>query len=176
MKVFPTLVQDCKLIELTPHEDNRGLFIELFQESRYSGEEPICHVWRQINYSLSTKDVVRGLHYSPYSKLVSCIKGKIFDVVVDLRKNSKTYMKYFTAVLDNSIQMYVPPNCAHGFMALEEENIVIYAQNGNYLPKARLEKDISWRDPELSIQWPHSDNYILSDKDKNAPNLNEALY
>jgi len=118
------------------------------------------------------KNVVRGIHCSPYSKLVTCIKGRIWDVVVDLRKGSPTYLKWRGKELSPTQQLYIPPRCGHAFISLDEDNIVMYFQGGTWNPK--FEMDTNYLDPQINIKWPKAEQYILSDKDRNAPFLDEA--
>jgi dTDP-4-dehydrorhamnose 3,5-epimerase len=111
------------------------------------------------------------LHIVPFAKLVGCIKGRIFDVVVDLR--DKLHPKWHGIELnqDNLKQLYVPANCAHGFMALTEEATIVYAQDGLYNPA--LESSVNWRDKKIGIEWPKANKYFLSEKDANAPFLDQ---
>ena len=119
-------------------------------------------------FSYSKKNVLRGLHTqtkNPQGKFVSVIKGKIFDVAVDLRKNSPTYGKHFSIILSdkNCKSIYIPPNFAHGFLALDKENYVLYS-NTKYRSK-KHEFGIKWNDKDLKIKWP-TKKPILSQKDK----------
>jgi dTDP-4-dehydrorhamnose 3,5-epimerase len=120
----------------------------------------------QINCSVSQKNVIRGLHVAPFARLVYCVKGQVFDVVADVRKDSKTYLQYDSVILSghNQKSIFIPPFCAHGFLAMEDESIVVYAQDSTYDPK--VEVSVNHADPKLNIKWPWP---ILSEKDKNAP-------
>jgi len=135
------------------HKDNRGFFKELYNLDRYNIE---C---KQVNCSFSCKNTVRGIHVAPFGKLVICLQGKIFDVMVE--NNS-----WESVILSNNKQVYIPPNCGHGFMALEN-SLVVYMQTGTYDPET--ETSINWRDKTLNIDWPLVDEYIVSEKDRNAP-------
>lgn len=112
---------------------------------------------------------MRGIHVTPYAKLVNCVVGKIFDVCVDLRKNSPTYLKYTSAILDGTKQLYIPANCGHGFMALEDYNVVVYLQEGTYDPE--VDKSLFWADKTIGVKWPDEEKKIISDKDLKAPTL-----
>lgn len=151
-------VIDCFVKELTKHKDLRGSFVELLRKND-ALDNPV-----QINCSFSKKDVLRGLHITPFSKLVTCLQGRVYDVCVDFRKDSSTYLQYQSVILspgDN--QIHIPANCGHGFMGLEEENIVVYAQEGYYDPAT--EKLVHFQ--SINIEWPKG-NYILSEKDNKA--------
>lgn len=162
--VHDTEVEGCRWIEMARHFDHRGFFEEIYQHSKLDfGVE-----WRQVNWSQSDKNVLRGLHVANYPKLVTCITGKIFDVVVDFRENSKTYLKWFGIELDEykNSQIFVPAGCGHGFLALKDSN-VIYLQGDVWRPDSEI--TLRYDDPKFNINWPIVDSdYILSDKDKNA--------
>lgn len=158
-------VEGAYLIELDRHDDNRGSFQELFSSIRYDANLP--HV-AQTNLSRSHKGVVRGLHVAPFAKLCTCVSGSMFDVIADVRSGSKTEGKWFGVWLDGKggLQVYVPPGCAHGFFAAENDTLLLYNQDGLYNPS--LEWGVHWRDPTLAVEWPVADEYILSEKDKQA--------
>ena len=142
--------------------DRRGYFKELYRENIIQKRFPF------LVMSFSKKNVVRGLHIQKnkmQGKFVTVLKGKIFDVAVDLRKKSKTFGKYFTTVMSekNSKSIFIPPGFAHGFLSLDKENFVIYS-----CTKYRSKNDeigIKYDDSTLKIKWP-SNKIILSDKDK----------
>lgn len=167
MIITDTTISKCKYIELDSHEDARGSFQELFNSRNYpftAGQ------WKQVNYSNSRIDVVRGIHVSPYSKLVTCLSGKIWDVVVDLRPGSPTFKQWYSVELFGNRQLYVPADCGHGFLSLADESVVLYMQGGSW--SERTDRLIAWNDPKIGIDWPKPvDRYILSDKDAQAPRL-----
>jgi len=168
MKIIETLFginNKCTVFEQNRHEDDRGFFQELYRCGLCLS--PNFKI-EQINYSISNKNVVRGLHCSPYPKLCSCIKGRLFDVAVDLRKDSPTYLQWGGTWLDenNRRQLYVPANCGHGFFSAEDNTVLLYCQGGTW--EAGLDKEYNWRDPAFNIDWPETEEYILSEKDKNA--------
>ena len=150
-------------------KDNRGYFKEHIKEKIIKKKFPFTVV------SFSKKNVIRGLHIqtkNPQGKLISVIKGKIFDVAVDLRRNSKTFGKYYSCVLSekNSKSLYIPPGFAHGLCGLDKENYIIY--NCTKYRNSRSEKSIRYNDKELKITWPVK-KPILSKKDKNCMSFSE---
>ena len=168
MNVIETEVKGCLLFEPQKYTDERGYFVELFNQSRYGVWFDLVPRWQQVNCSKSHKGVVRGLHVAPFAKLVNCVKGRIFDVAVDPRPDSPTYLKWVGYELseESGMQLYIPAGCGHGFMALEE-SVVVYLQDSIYDPKA--ESSIHWQDPIFAISWPCDKGYIVSDKDEVAP-------
>jgi dTDP-4-dehydrorhamnose 3,5-epimerase len=157
-----TKFKDLIIIKNKTFKDNRGYFKELFKEKDINKKFPF------IVMSYSGKNVIRGLHIQTYNsqgKYVSVLKGKIFDVAVDLRKNSKTFGKIFKTILSekNSKSIYIPPGFAHGFCTLEKENHIIYSCTK--YRDAKSEKGILFNDKYLNIKWPIK-NPILSKKDR----------
>ena len=156
--------------------DERGFFWELYKHSDFAHAGIQDHLV-QDNYSRSTRGVLRGLHYqktpTAQGKLVTCIKGNIFDVAVDIRKGSPFYGKWVGVELteENHHIMYVPPGFAHGFQVTSDVAEVMYKCTNEYsLPDDR---GIVWNDPEINIRWPLSEP-VLSDKDKLHPLLRDA--
>ena len=132
-------------------KDKRGFFREVFKKKKIKKDLPF------LCLSYSKKNVLRGLHIqtkNSQGKFISVIKGKIFDVAVDLRKNSPTYGKYFSIILSskNCKSLYIPPNFAHGFLSLDKENYVLYS-NTKYRSK-KYETGLKWNDKNLKIRWP----------------------
>ena len=157
-----TKFKDLIIIKNKTFKDNRGYFKELFKEKDINKKFPF------IVMSYSKKNVIRGLHIQTYNsqgKYVSVLKGKIFDVAVDLRKNSKTFGKIFKTILSekNSKSIYIPPGFAHGFCTLERENYIIYSCTK--YRDAKSEKGIFFNDKYLNIKWPIK-SPILSKKDR----------
>jgi len=169
MEKRPLDVDGAFLVTVDRHEDERGYFEELYSTARSFPH--LVGQKRQLNLSNSRKGVVRGMHLAPFAKLAMCLKGRLFDVVADVRPNSPTYLKWAGVWLDGSDrnQVYVPAGCAHGFFASENDTLLLYLQDGTYEPS--VEKEINWRDPKLGIRWPPSEQYFLSDKDKRAAML-----
>ena len=153
------------------YKDKRGYFKEILLEKKIKEKFPF------LVMSYSKKNVIRGLHLqlnNSQGKYVSVIKGKIFDVCVDLRKNSKTFGKYFSVIISekNSKSIFVPPGFAHGFCALDKENYVIYSCTK--YRDAKSEVAINFNDRKLKIKWPVK-KAIVSKKDKSAISFNEYL-
>ena len=161
-------------IEPKIFEDGRGWFYESWNKERYS-EIGITEDFVQDNFSLSSRGVLRGLHYQkPYTqgKLVSVIKGEVWDVAVDLRKGSSTFGKWlgFTLTGERKEQLYVPKGFAHGFCVISETAIFHYKCTDKYSPES--EHGIIWKDRTLNITWPIKDP-IISEKDKEYPEFIE---
>ena len=166
-------IPDVIVIEPKSFSDDRGFFLESFKESEFISNG-INKKLVQDNISHSTRGVLRGLHFQknpkPQAKLVTVIKGKIFDVAVDIRKNSPTYGKWVSQILSEEEHnlLYVPEGFAHGFCVLSEEADVYYKVSNEY--SSEHEDGIVWNDPNLNISWPLTD-VIVSDKDKQLPLL-----
>lgn len=174
MKVIKTGFQGLLLIELRSFTDDRGFFYESWHDIDYQ-KIGVKEKFIQDNVSGSKKNVLRGLHFQKnQGQLVTVIYGKIFDVVVDIRENSKTYKQHFSIELeaDNSRQLYMPPGFAHGFCVLSDFAMVHYKSTQYYDPSK--EGGIIWNDPTFSIEWP-IENPILSLKDANADRENKYL-
>ena len=169
-------IPEVILIEPKIFEDGRGFFTEIYKYSDFAGAGMKEH-FVQDNYSKSVKGVLRGLHFqknpNAQGKLVQCIKGRIFDVAVDIRKGSRTFGQWVSAELSekNNLMLYVPPAFAHGFVVLSEAAGVIYKCTREYSPED--DRGIVWNDPEININWPVK-NPVLSEKDKKHPLLRDA--
>ena len=169
------LIPEVKLFKLNRFNDNRGFFAETFNKEVYS-KFGINSEFVQDNHSFSLKaGTVRGLHFKepPHdqSKLVHCGKGMIFDVAVDLRKDSPTYGKWIGQELSyqNGYQLYIPSGFAHGFITLESCSEIIYKCTNYYSPES--ERSVLWNDPDIGIKWPSTINKILNERDAKAPPL-----
>tara|TARA_B100000686_G_C16492110_1_gene812645 strand:+ start:183 stop:713 length:531 start_codon:yes stop_codon:yes gene_type:complete len=163
MKIKLTKFAGLKVIQSKSYKDNRGLFKEDYKKKFFKNKNFVFGCT-----SSSKRKVIRGLHLQtkfPQEKYVSVLKGEIFDVVVDLRKNSKTYGKHFKIHLSdkNAKSIFIPAGFAHGFLALKKENIIYYLCT-NYR-SAKHEKGLLWNDKDLKIKWPIK-NPIVSKKDK----------
>ena len=178
MTLQETTISGAYIINTPIYYDNRGYFTETFNQLKFNKIIPGI-TFIQDNQSHSTKNVLRGLHFQkePYaqSKLVRCIKGKVFDVAVDLRKNSPTYKKWFGVTLEENsgIQFFIPKGCAHGFVVLTDEATFQYKVDEYWHPEA--EDGINAFDPQFNISWAglSKDDVIMTDKDLNRPNYNE---
>ena len=158
-------IKDCYVVEFERHIDDRGFFQEVYSKKHYQMDV------LQTNVSYSNKNVIRGLHVAPFAKLCTCIRGKLFDVVADVRKDSPTFGQWFGIWLDESdfYQLYVPAGCAHGFFAAEDNTILLYQQDGIRGNVPLDEFEIHFQDPFFGIDWPKTE-YILSEKDSKAKN------
>ena len=164
MKIKKTKFKNLVILKGVKHKDNRGYLRELVLEKL------IKENFKFQILSVSKKNVLRGLHFQvkqPQGKLISVLKGEIFDVTVDLRKNSKTFGKYFSIRLSekNCTSIFVPPGFAHGFLTLKKENIICYSCTEYRSPKN--ERSLKYNDPKLKIKWPNK-KPIVSAKDYNA--------
>ena len=173
-----TGIEGMFVVEPTVFEDNRGFFMETFQENDFK-QAGYDLKFVQDNQSKSSKGVLRGLHLQlkyPQGKLVRVIKGEVFDVGVDLRQDSPTYGKWFGAILseENKKQLYVPPKFAHGFLVLSDEAEFLYKCTQFY--HGEDESGIMWNDEDIGIDWPLDgiDEIILSDKDQEWKTLKES--
>ena len=175
--VFERLkIEDLILVRPKVFGDNRGFFAECYKKSDFA-LNGINVDFVQDNHSKSSKGVLRGLHYqqSPYAqaKLVRCIKGRIYDVAVDIRPDSKSFGKYVKVELseDNKYMLYIPEGFAHGFVVLSDEAELIYKTSAEYAPE--YDSGIRWDDKDLNIDWGIDFEPVLSEKDKNLPYLKE---
>lgn len=178
MNVIDTNIYDVKIIEPKVFGDERGFFLETFSEERYRNLLNIQDVFVQDNHSRSSKGVLRGLHFqrnNPQGKLVRVVRGEVFDVVVDIRKDSPTYGHYASVILneDNKKQFWVPAGLAHGFLVLSDFADFEYKCTNYYDPSS--EGCILWNDPDLNIQWPSNIKPLLSKKDANGMLLKDYI-
>jgi len=179
MNIHLTPLKDCVVLEPKVIGDERGYFLESFNQRTFADLTGSNTVFVQDNQSYSKKGVLRGLHSqkgdSAQAKLVRVVKGEVLDVAVDVRKGSETYGQYFSIRLSekNNLQLFVPRGFLHGFVVLSNDAIFQYKCD-NYYDKS-AESGIHYADPQLAIDWilPH-DQLIVSDKDIILPNLAEA--
>ena len=155
--------------------DERGYFFESFQEKRYEAAGIKEH-FIQDNFSSSTKGVLRGLHYQlnyPQGKLVTVVKGKVLDVMIDIRVGSPTFGQHYSIILDGERhnQVYVPPGLAHGFYVLTDDVVFAYKCTDVYHPED--EYGVFWNDPTLGVEWGITDEPKLSTKDQKNPLLKD---
>ena len=169
-------IPEVILIEPLIFEDKRGVFMEFYKYSDFA-QAGLKEYFLQDNYSKSTKNVLRGLHYQKHpkaqGKLVRCLKGRIFDVSVDIRLGSPTYGKWLGNELseDKNLMLYIPATFAHGFVVMSDYAEVLYKCTEEYSPEN--ERGIIWNDPDIGIKWP-VERPILSEKDMNLPLLKNA--
>ena len=170
MKFLETGIQGAHLIELEPNVDERGFLVRTWSHEQFRS--------RGLNTDLSEcslsfnrlRGTLRGMHYqvAPYeeAKLVMCVRGHIYDVIVDLRKDSETYLVWFATELSlgNGRILYVPESVAHGFLSLENDSYVHYQISGNHVPESA--RGARWNDPVLNIEWPEQPT-MMSERDRN---------
>ena len=171
-------VKDVQLIIPKIFNDERGFFLESFKKSEFIANG-ITDEFSQDNHSKSTKGVLRGLHFQKapkaQAKIVRCIKGTIFDVAVDLRKNSPTFKKWTGVVLseDNKHMLYIPEGFAHGLAVLSDTAEILYKASNEY--SKEHDRGIRWNDPEINVNWNIDFEPILSEKDKNQPFVKDII-
>ena len=171
IKVTKCAIEGLYVIEPTVFKDERGYFMETYNENDFK-EAGLDMKFVQDNQSMSVRGVLRGLHFQkqyPQGKLVRVVRGKVFDVAVDLRKGSPTYKKWYGVELsdENKKQFYIPEGFAHGFLVLSDEAEFAYKCTDFYHPGD--EGGIMWNNPEVGIEWPLEDGveWVISEKDMN---------
>lgn len=179
MKVIETKLKDIYILEPAVYGDNRGWFMESWSK-RTMEDAGLYYDFIQDNHSYSSvKGTIRGLHFQngefAQAKLVRCVKGKVLDVVVDIRKGSPTYKEWFSVELsaENKRQLLIPRGFAHGFVTITDEVEFVYRADNFYNKES--EGAIRWNDPEIGIVWG-IDDPIVSEKDSNAPFFDDKLY
>ncbi len=177
MKIIPTSIPDVLIIEPTIFGDERGFFLESFNQRAFEKQTGVSLPFVQDNHSRSAKNVLRGLHYQirqPQGKLVRVTVGEVFDVCVDLRQSSPSFGQSVSVLLsaDNHRQLWIPPGFAHGFLVVSENAEFLYKTTDYYAPE--FERSLLWNDPALAIDWPLSTEPMLSAKDKAGLPLSQA--
>ncbi|EXF95554.1 dTDP-4-dehydrorhamnose 3,5-epimerase [Pseudomonas fluorescens HK44] len=180
MNLIQTSIPDVVIIEPAVFSDERGWFMESFHEEKFHRALEclglsVPRAFVQDNHSCSAKGVLRGLHFqrAPFAqgKLVRVVRGAAFDVAVDIRPDSPTYLKWVSVELSssNNRMLWIPEGFAHGFVALEDDTHFLY-KTTNYYDK-QSEGSLHWSDPQLGIKWPGAESYIVSEKDDQAPSV-----
>ena len=169
MNIIPIEIPDVLILEPRVFGDERGFFLENYNQQVFADKAGITANFVQDNHSRSIQNVLRGLHYQiqqPQGKLVRAIVGTIFDVAVDVRQSSPTFGKWVGCTLsaENKRQLWIPPRFAHGFLVVSEVAEVLYKATDYYAPQ--YERSILWNDPDLGIEWPITTSPILSSKDQ----------
>lgn len=177
MKVTPTRIPDVLIIEPRVFGDARGFFFESFNQKAFNEATGLDLDFVQDNHSRSTRGVLRGLHYQvqqPQGKLVRVVRGAVFDVAVDIRRQSPTFGQWVGCELseDNHRQLWVPPGLAHGFLVLSDAADFLYKTTDYYAPQH--ERCIAWNAPEIDIQWPAGVQPLLSPKDQLGTTLSAS--
>ena len=175
MKVQKTPLHDALILEPRVFQDERGFFLESYSERTFA-ELGICERFVQDNHSFSKQGVLRGLHYQipkPQGKLVRVVSGEILDVLVDLRRSSPSFGRWYSIRLseENHLLAWIPGGFAHGFYVLSESAHVLYKSTDFYFPE--FERTILWNDPDLAIDW-NAKTPILSTKDEGGVQLRDA--
>ncbi len=177
MNIEQTKIPELIIVEPKVFTDDRGFFLESYNEKAFAEKAGISVRFVQDNHSCSKQHVLRGLHYQiqqPQGKLVRAIAGTIFDVAVDIRKSSPTFGQWVGTILsaENKRQLWIPPGFAHGFLILSQTAEVLYKTTDYYAPQH--ERCLLWNDPALAIDWPLTASPILSAKDEVGQPLKTA--
>ncbi len=174
MEISPTALPGVMLVTAAINKDERGLFARTFDAEEFAAAG-LPTAWPQCNTSWNARrGTLRGMHFQatprPDPKLVRCTRGRIFDVVIDLRPKSKTFLAWTGAELSeaNRCAMAIPAGCAHGFMTLEDDSEVFYMMGEVYLPE--LARGVRWNDPAFAIAWP-GEPVAMSPKDASWPDF-----
>ena len=180
MKAIPTAIPDVLVIDPRVFGDDRGFFFESFNAQDFVQATGVAADFVQDNHSKSARNVLRGLHYQvapkAQGKLIRVVHGEVFDVVVDLRKNSSTFGKWVGETLsaENKKQLWIPPGFAHGFLTLSDCAELLYKTTDYYSPDH--ERCIRWDDQDIAIAWPLTATPTLSAKDLQAKPFAESDY
>lgn len=178
MKATPLAIPDVILFEPKVFGDKRGFFYESFNQQKFEELTGVRREFVQDNHSKSQKGVLRGLHYQlppkAQGKLVRVVQGEVFDVAVDIRKNSPTFGQWVGEILssDNKRQMWIPEGFAHGFVTLSDTAEFLYKTTDYYAPE--YERCIAWNTTEIGIEWPFAEAPHLSGKDQQGQSLSNA--
>ncbi|EPQ0973824.1 dTDP-4-dehydrorhamnose 3,5-epimerase [Citrobacter farmeri] len=177
MNIIKTEIPDVLIFEPKVFGDDRGFFFESFSQRFFEEAVGRKVEFVQDNHSRSCKGVLRGLHYQlePHAqgKLVRCVVGEVFDVAVDIRKESATFGKWVGVILsaENKRQLWIPEGFAHGFLVLSDAAEFVYKTTNYYHPES--DRGIMWNDSSIGIKWPIIENIQLSEKDKKHCNFND---
>jgi len=176
MDVETTAIDGLLIVTPKVFSDHRGFFFESYNEERF-GDAGIDLHWMQDNHVKSTKNTLRGLHFQRgkgQAKLVRCVRGRVWDVAVDIRSGSPTLGRWHAVELteDNKKMFFIPVGFAHGYAVLSDEAEALYKCGSVYDPE--LEDEILWNDPDIAVDWP-VDSPILSERDKNAQTFKQYL-
>lgn len=178
MRIHDTPVIDAKVVELSPIPDARGFFAEGFRADEFA-RLGLASQFVQISVSYNARrGTFRGMHFQvpPFedAKLVRCVRGAIYDVAVDLRRDSPTFKRWAGVELtaDNRRAAYIPPGCAHGFLTLADDTEVSYLISQYYTPSHY--RGVRWNDPAFGIQWPGVEEMIIHERDRTYPDFDDA--
>jgi dTDP-4-dehydrorhamnose 3,5-epimerase len=177
MKFIPTTLQGAYVVELEKHSDERGFFTRMWCEKEFADKGLASRMVQENMSGNHKKGTIRGFHYqiAPHeeAKLVRCVKGAVFDVIIDLRPKSETYKQWIGIELNEEQKnmLYVPEGFAHAYQVLEDNTEVCYLVSQFYSPGS--EKGIRWNDPLFKVIWPIQENLLISDKDQAWPNYSD---
>ena len=175
MEFRPQQIADCYVIAPEPVADDRGSFARVFSADEFGDRGLEMNIWQMNLSRCHAGGTIRGIHWQaePHSeaKLARCVRGRVFDVCVDVRSGSDSLGSWVGVELtpENQLAMYVPPGCGHGYQAMEPGSELLYSTSGPYVPDA--ERGVRWNDPTLGIDWPLKNGIILSDKDRTWPDF-----
>ena len=179
MKATPTRIPDVMVVEPKVFGDARGFFYESFNQAAFNAATGTAFTFVQDNHSRSSQGVLRGLHYQlpPHAqgKLVRVVRGAVWDVAVDIRRDSPTFGKWVAETLteENHKQFWIPPGFAHGFVVLSDTADFLYKTTNYYAPQS--DRGLFWNDSDLAIEWPVLGvNFLLSEKDLKQPAFKQA--
>lgn len=177
MKIRLTGIPEVLVFEPRVFGDDRGFFLESFNARQFREATGLDLMFVQDNHSRSAKNVLRGLHYQieqAQGKLVRCVRGSVFDVAVDLRRDSPSFGKWVGETLSeaNKLQMWIPPGFAHGFVVLSDSADFLYKTTDYYAPEH--ERCLAWNDPTVGVSWPLDSEPLLSAKDREGRSLADA--
>jgi len=178
VNVIETTIPEVKIIEPRVFTDDRGFFFESYNQRDFQSTISSEENFVQDNHSRSVKNTLRGLHYqveNPQGKLVRVIIGEVFDVAVDIRRNSPHFGRWVGIKLsaENKRQLWIPPGFAHGFLVMSDCAEVLYKASDFYVP--HHERCIIWNDPDINIAWPIEEEPLLSEKDQQGQYFNVAI-
>lgn len=177
MQIRKTNLAGVLIVESKVFADERGYFYESFNQKRFADLSGVNTQFVQDNQSRSVQGTLRGLHYQikqPQGKLVRVVEGEVFDVVVDIRRQSPTFGKWFGMILsaENKLQIWIPPGLAHGFFVTGKTSVFLYKTTDYWA--AEHERCILWNDPAIGINWPQGSTPLLSEKDRSGKLLADA--
>ena len=179
MKFTETPLKGAYVIELEKRGDDRGWFARFFCEREFKQHGLNYHIVQANNSTSKYKGTLRGMHYQlapkAEDKIIRCLRGALFDAIVDLRHDSPTFLKHFSIELtaENRTMIYVPKGFAHGFMTIEPDTEAFYLVTEFYAPES--ERGLRYNDPKVGIRWP-MEPVVISDKDKNQPDFNPDIH
>ena len=176
LKIDTLEIKDAFIVTGKKFTDERGFFEELYNESKFT--VPITKGFTQVSLAESNLDVLRGMHCSNYAKFVTCVRGEVYDVIVDLRPDSPTFLKWQGVTLTSKgdpVSLYVPKRCGHGYYSKQQDSMLVYLQDGCFNPNEDI--NLNPFDSTINIEWPSPvASYIVSEKDRQSKQLAEIRH